>query len=75
MIEDAIRVLIREELHAVLGNIESRLTAAEQRPMTVKQAAAVLGVSEKTVRRHADAGKLQHRRIGARITIYLAPPR
>jgi excisionase family DNA binding protein len=52
--------------------LESRLVVAERRPMTVKQAAAALGVSEKTVRRQCDAGKLPHRRIGSRITVY--PP-
>jgi excisionase family DNA binding protein len=51
--------------------LESRLVVAERRPMTVKQAAAALGVSEKTVRRQIDAGKLQHQRTGARVVVYL----
>jgi excisionase family DNA binding protein len=44
--------------------------AAARRPwLSVSETATVLGVSQRTVRRHVAAGRLPHRRVGRRVLI------
>lgn len=61
------------EMRERITYLEDRLAIAERSPLTVAQAAQALGVTEKTVRRQIAAGKIQHRRTGSRVSVYLAP--
>jgi excisionase family DNA binding protein len=62
------------ELQARLETLEGRLTVAERRPYSVADAAAALGVSQKTIRRRVADGSLRTVRTGSRIAIYLDEP-
>jgi excisionase family DNA binding protein len=62
------------ELQARIETLEGRLTVAERRPYSVAEAAAALGVSEKTIRRRVTDGGLKVVRTGSRIAIYLDDP-
>lgn len=48
-----------------------RVAKLEARPLTVAQAARVLGVAEKTVRRRIEAGTLASTRTGRRVVVHL----
>jgi excisionase family DNA binding protein len=48
-----------------------RVAKLEARPVTVAEAARVLGVAEKTVRRRIDAGTLASTRTGRRVVVHL----
>lgn len=60
---------------AARGPVDSelliRVAKLEARPMTVAEAARVLGVAEKTVRRRIDAGTLASTRTGRRVVVHL----
>ena len=60
MIEQALRSMIREELRAVIGELREveRAPAAHAEPLTVKEAAAIARVTEKTIRNWLAAKEL-----------------
>jgi len=53
------------------SNLLIRVAKLEARPLTVAEAAEVLGVAEKTVRRRIDAGTLASTRTGRRVVVHL----
>ncbi len=53
------------------GDLATRITKLEARPLTVAEAASVLGVAEKTVRRRIAAGTLAATRTGRRVVVHL----
>jgi excisionase family DNA binding protein len=62
---DAVRAVVREELaHALRG-----LAAASQPLLTVKEAAHLLGVSDRTIKRRITAGEIPATRIGRSVRI------
>ena len=62
VIRDAVRVAVREELRAALGELRPVPSASEL--LTVAQVAAAAQVTEEAVRRWIAAGKLQAKRAG-----------
>jgi excisionase family DNA binding protein len=60
----------RAALAAAVADLVTSGTAAPARPwLSVDEAARLLGVSEKTVRRQVARGHLAHRRVGRRLLI------
>jgi excisionase family DNA binding protein len=67
-----VRRAVREELGAVLDQVRDQVAAAlrpEPKSYGVDQAAAMLGVSARTVRRLIDTGELPASRVGTRIVV------
>jgi len=78
MIEDLIRAAVEAAVRAEGDRIIAAVTAAIRqaqpaRLLSVRGAAAELGISECSVRRHVGDGSLPSRRVGARVLVDLTP--
>jgi len=58
-------------LRALVLDLQQRVAKLEARPLTVAEAAKVLGVATKTVRRRIKAGTLACTRTGRRVAVHL----
>jgi hypothetical protein len=79
MIDEAIRGFIEIAIHAEGNRIIDAVTAAIRqaqpaRLLSVADAAAELGISQCSVRRHVTDGTLPSRRVGARVLVDLSQP-
>lgn len=59
------------DLRALVLDLQQRVAKLEARPLTVAEAAHVLGVATKTVRRRIKAGTLASTRTGRRVVVHL----
>jgi excisionase family DNA binding protein len=79
MIDEAIRAAVAEAIAASEARIIAAVTAAIRqaqpaRLLSVADAAAELGISQCSVRRHVADGTLPSRRVGARVLVDLSRP-
>jgi excisionase family DNA binding protein len=72
LLEDLVRRAVREELDQVLAVVREQLAAATRptpRSYTIDDAAEVLDLSSRTVRRLVDSSELRSVRVGTRVLI------
>jgi excisionase family DNA binding protein len=79
VIDDVIRTMIADAVRAEADRIVAAVVAEIRRAqparlLSVRDAAAELGISECSVRRHLADGTLPSRRVGARVLVDLSRP-